>query len=148
LFDGSTICYQDKSVDVVVLSHVVEHLDNPREVLYEAARVARYVFVEVPLEDNCWLKMDFVPNDIGHINFYSIKTVRQLLQTCGLEIKAQKLSHSSLAAYRYRLGAKGYAAWIIKTAALLFPHLATKIWTYNYSLLASSTRASNNFGPA
>ena len=147
LFDGSAIRYQDKSVDLAILSHVVEHLENPREVLYEAARVARYVFVEVPLEDNRGLKMDFVPNDIGHINFYSIKTIRQLLQTCGLEIKAQKLSHSSQAAYRFRLGAKGYAAWGIKSAALVFPQLATRIWTYNCSLLASSSAVRNNFRP-
>lgn len=146
LFDGSTIRHQDKSFDLAILSHVVEHLENPREVLYEAARVARHIFVEVPLEDNRGLKMDFVPNDIGHINFYSIKTIRQLLQTCGLEIKDQKLSHSSRAAYRYRLGTKGYAAWGVKSAAIVFPQLATRIWTYNCSLLASSGAASNNFG--
>jgi len=146
LFDGSRIPYADKSVDLAILSHVVEHLENPREVLYEAARIARHVFVEVPLEDNRGLKMDFVPNEIGHINFYSMKTIRQLLQTCGLEIKAQKLSHSSLAGYRYRLGPKAYAAWAIKSAALMFPRLATKMWTYNCSLLAGSSRTSSNFG--
>jgi methionine biosynthesis protein MetW len=146
LFDGSRIPYADKSVDLAILSHVVEHLENPREVLYEAARIARHVFVEVPLEDNRGLKMNFVPNDIGHINFYSMKTIRQLLQTCGLEIKAQKLSHSSFASYRYRLGPKAYAAWCIKSAALMFPHLATKIWTYNCSLLAGSSGPSSNCG--
>jgi 2-polyprenyl-3-methyl-5-hydroxy-6-metoxy-1,4-benzoquinol methylase len=141
LFDGSTIPCNDKSVDLAILSHVVEHLENPRELLYEAARVARYVFVEVPLEDNRGLKMDFVPNDVGHINFYSAKTIRQLLQTCRLELRAQKLSHSTLAGYRYRLGAKGYAAWGIKSAALLFPHFATKMWTYHCSLVAASNQS-------
>ena len=148
LFNGSTISYPDRSIDLAILSHVVEHLENPREVLYEAARVAQYVFVEVPLEDNCGLKMDFIPNNVGHINFYSIKTIRQLLQTCGLEIKAQKVSHSSLASYRYRLGPKGCAAWGIKSVALLLPHFATKIWTYHCSLLASSSGINNNFGAA
>jgi len=139
-YDGSRIPYESKSVDLAILSHVVEHLENPREVLYEAARVAHHVFVEVPLEDNCGLKMDFIPNDVGHINFYSIKTIRQLIQTCDLEIKAHKLSNSSLAAYSYRLGTKGYVAWGIKSSALLIPRLAAKIWTYNYSLIASSCR--------
>ena len=148
LFNGSTISYPDKSIELAILSHVVEHLENPREVLYEAARVAQYVFVEVPLEDNRGLKMDFVPNDVGHINFYSIKTIRQLLQTCGLEIKAQRLSHSSLAGYRYRLGPKGYAAWGIKSTALLLPQFATKIWTYHCSLLARSSGMNDNFGAA
>jgi len=146
LFDGTLVPYADRSVDLAILTHVVEHLENPREILYEAARVATYVFVEVPLEDNRSLTMDFVPNEIGHINFYSIKTIRQLLQTCGLEIKAQKISHSSLAGYRYRLGNKGYAAWSVKSAALLFPQLATKIWTYHCSLVAGSPESNNNFG--
>lgn len=148
LFDGTRVPYADGSVDLAILSHVVEHLENPRELLYEAARVASYVFVEVPLEDNCGLTMDFVPNEIGHINFYSIKTIRQLLQTCGLEIKCQKISHSSLAGYRYRLGNKGYAAWGVKSAALLFPQLATKLWTYHCSLVARSSGLAHTFGAA
>jgi SAM-dependent methyltransferase len=146
-FDGSRIPFQNKNFDLAILSHVVEHLENPREVLYEAARIARYIFVEVPLEDNQGLKMDFVPNDIGHINFYSIKTIRQLLQTCGMRVEAQRLSHSSLAGYRYRLGSQGYAAWGIKSAALVFPRVATKLWTYHCSLLAT-TGNGNNFHPA
>lgn len=136
-FDGGRIPRANQSVDLAVLSHVIEHVENPRELLHEAARVARHVFVEVPLEDNRGLKMDFVANDSGHINFYSIKTVRQLLQTCDLKIEAQKISHSSLVAYRYRLGVRGFAAWSVKSAALLFPRLATAVWTYHYSLLAT-----------
>lgn len=140
-FDGGRIPRAEKSVDLAVLSHVIEHVENPRELLFEASRVARFVFVEVPLEDNRGLGLDFVPNSIGHINFYSIKTIRQLLQTSALKIEAQKLSHSSLAGYRYRLGRKGLAAWGIKSAALAFPSLATRVWTYHCSLLAGSDRS-------
>lgn len=147
-FDGGRIPRGEKSVDLAILSHVIEHVENPRELLFEASRVARFVFVEVPLEDNRGLGLDFVPNDIGHINFYSIKTIRQLLQTSALRIEAQKLSHSSLAGYRYRLGRKGFAAWGIKSAALAFPGLATKVWTYHCSLLASSDRSLNGGFPA
>lgn len=139
LFDGSRIPFQDRSFDLAILSHVVEHLESPREILTEAVRVARYVFVEVPLEDNRGLGMDFVPNDIGHINFYSVKTIRQLVQTCRMRITAQKVSHSSLAGYRYRLGSRGYVAWAIKSATLPFPRIATRLWTYHYSLLATGT---------
>ena len=50
VFDGYTIPYDDNAFDLVVLSHVVEHVEHPRKLLYEAKRVARYVFIEVPLE--------------------------------------------------------------------------------------------------
>jgi hypothetical protein len=142
-FDGGCIPRAAKSVDLAILSHVIEHVENPRELLFEASRVARFVFVEVPLEDNRGLGIDFVPNEIGHINFYSIKTIRQLLQTCGLRIEAQELSHSSLAGYRDRLGRSGFAAWGIKSAALVFPSLASKVWIYHCSLLARSDRSLN-----
>jgi ubiquinone/menaquinone biosynthesis C-methylase UbiE len=143
LFNGSRIPFEDRAFDLAILTHVVEHLENPREVLYEAARVAQYVFVEVPLEDNFHLKMNFVPNDVGHINFYSLKTFRQLLQTCRMQIKGQKLSHSRLKGYQYRLGTKGYAAWAVKSMVLLFPRIASALWTYHYSLLATTVPSSN-----
>jgi SAM-dependent methyltransferase len=136
VFNGSNIPLPDGAIDLVILTHVVEHLENPRELLYEARRVGRFVFVEVPLEDTWKLGKDFVPNEIGHINFYSVKTIRQFVQTCGLTIESQKLSHSSPESYHYRLGALGFAAWSIKSLALVMPSLATKLWTYQLSLLA------------
>ncbi len=51
-------------------SHVVEH---PRTLLHEARRVARHVFVEVPLEHNLRLPRDFAADDLGHINAYTRK---------------------------------------------------------------------------
>lgn len=42
----------DGSFDLAIQSHVLEHVEYPRVVSHEAARVADYVFVEVPLELN------------------------------------------------------------------------------------------------
>src|SRR5512139_3597117 len=42
-FDGSTISHADKSFDLAILSHVVEHLEHPRTLIREAHRVARRV---------------------------------------------------------------------------------------------------------
>src|SRR5580765_713243 len=49
VFDGYHLPYDDNKIDMAILSHVVEHVEHPRQLLYEASRVAKYVFVEVPL---------------------------------------------------------------------------------------------------
>lgn len=70
LFNGSNIPYEDSKFDLVILSHVLEHIEYPRKMLYEAARVSKYVFIEVPLEYNFRLKKNFLFNKVGHINFF------------------------------------------------------------------------------
>src|SRR5262249_32752443 len=61
-FEGYAVPYGDGAFDLAILSHVLEHVEHPRLLLNEAARVAGYVFVEVPLEHNRRLPADFVWN--------------------------------------------------------------------------------------
>lgn len=136
LFDGYTIPYEDKKFDLAILSHVVEHLEYPRRLLYEASRVAHFVFVEVPLEDNLRLKKDFVFDHVGHINFYSSKTIRQLLQSCDLEVLSQVVRHASFPLYQYQYGSKAWLRYLPKKFLLrLAPQLAPYLWTYHSALV-------------
>jgi ubiquinone/menaquinone biosynthesis C-methylase UbiE len=135
-FDGERIPFVDGAFDLAVLSHVIEHVENPRKLLYEAKRVARRVFVEVPLEHNLLLPRDFVADDLGHINAYTSKTVRRLVQSCGFEVLAQIVTNRSRETYEYhgdRLGGLKY--WIKELALRVSPGVATAIWTYHGSLL-------------
>ena len=81
----------DARFDLAVLSHVLEHAEHPRRLLAEASRVARVLFVEVPLEDTWRLARDFTPDAVGHINFYSMASLRRLVQSCGLEVLDERV---------------------------------------------------------
>ena len=136
LFDGYNIPYDDKAFDLAILTHVLEHVEYPRKILYEASRVASNVYVEVPLEDNIRLKKDFTLNTIGHINFYSKKTIRRLIQTSGFEILDQSVINSSYSAYKFQYGKKGLIRYLTKELALkVIPFLATNLFTFDYSML-------------
>ena len=136
VFDGRHVPYQDQSFDLVILSHVVEHLEHPRQLLYEACRVGKAVFVEVPLEDTRTLSPKYVPDHVGHINVYSPRTIRHLLQTCGLEIQKEYVHVPSLKAHRHSSGLKGILKYTTKRMALsVIPSLSTQMFTYHASFL-------------
>lgn len=145
VFEGYSIPYADSRFDVAILSHVVEHLEHPRQLLYEAARVAKLVFVEVPLEDTVRLTRDYIFDPVGHINFYSPKTIRRLIQTCELDVISQQITNSSRLVYQYRLGSvRGAATYLLKESLLhISEALATRLLTYNCSLLCAKSRPSS-----
>ena len=137
LFDGYRIPYEDSRFDLAILSHVLEHVEHPRQLLYEASRVARHVFVEVPLEDTLRMPRDFVFDPVGHINFYSRKSIRRLAQSCDLRVVREKVTTPAKGAYVYRSGGvKGRLAYHVKEALLrLHPGLATSLSTYHGALV-------------
>lgn len=92
-FDGYQIPYPDDSFDLVILAHVLEHVEHERQLLRELKRVARYLVIEVPLDYRFGVDKrmkHFL--DYGHINMYTPTSLRFLLQSEGLEILADKTS--------------------------------------------------------
>jgi SAM-dependent methyltransferase len=140
LFDGYKVPYEDEQFDLIILSHVVEHVEHPRRLLAEASRVAKLVFVEVPVEDTLRMNKDYVFDSVGHINFYSPKTIRRLLQTSGLEVLAQRVAGSSRAVYLFQSGTKGVLTHMVKSAALaVAPSIAPHVFSYHSALLCRRT---------
>ncbi len=93
VFDGYHIPFDDNSFDLVILSHVLKHVEHERLLLRELKRVARYCVIEVPRDYKFG-----VDNKIkhflayGHINVYTPTSLRYLLLTEGLEVETDLTS--------------------------------------------------------
>lgn len=126
------------SADLVVLSHVVEHLEHPRELLYQAHRLAPWTIIEVPTELNIGAPKDYVVDSLGHINKYNALSIRHLVQSCGFEVVTQFTSNPSRdVALFYRNTGRARLKWQTKEAALkVVPPLARHLFTYHETLLA------------
>ncbi|TCD11514.1 class I SAM-dependent methyltransferase [Pedobacter frigidisoli] len=93
VFDGYKIPYEDDSFDLVILAHVLEHVEHERMLIRELKRVAKYIVVEVPKDYRFGVDermKHFL--DYGHINMYTPTSLRFLLQSEGLEILEDKVS--------------------------------------------------------
>lgn len=82
-YDGGTLPLDDDSVDTVFLFEVIEHLEEPAELLREARRVARQTvllstpnctqsFGEVPIEFSHML-------DVDHRQYFTVASLSELL---------------------------------------------------------------------
>jgi SAM-dependent methyltransferase len=135
-FEGTRLPVDDRSFDLAILSHVIEHVEDPRALLFEARRVARSVFVEAPLELNFRTPSHFEWTDVGHINLYNPLLLRHLCESCGLRIVAEQVTCPSRRIFEFQSGRMGVAKWAIKRGLLILKPLATLLVTYNGSVLA------------
>lgn len=102
-FDGYRIPYPDKSFDTAICIHVLEHVEHERMLLREIGRVAKDIFLEIPLEGGFRGKINY---KYGHINYYTPLSFRALIESSGLEICASKVVTSSSDYEQYLYGRK------------------------------------------
>ena len=79
--------------DVIILSHVLEHIQEPGIMIKSIINKFNfsYIIIEVPLEDLLVSKfkgvfIDRKKNKAGHVNFFSSKTIKDLLLKNDLKI--------------------------------------------------------------
>lgn len=144
-FDGQTLDFDDRTFDLVIATHVVEHVPNPRMFLSELARVCRqFIYVEVPCEMKARSPRAKLQSalDIGHINGYSPEYFLILLQTTGLNVLEMELFDHSAGVHRFHSsGLKSLVNMTIRRALLrLSPLLAARLFCYHCGALASPSR--------
>jgi len=86
-FDGYHLPFEDDSMDLIILTHVLEHVEHERLLLREIKRVAKMVVIEVPRDYRAGVDTrikHFLA--YGHINVYTPTSLRYLLLTEGLEV--------------------------------------------------------------
>jgi len=101
-FDGYEIPYADDSFDLVILAHVLEHVEHERILIRELKRIAKHIVIEVPLDYRFGVDKrmkHFL--DYGHINMYTPTSLRFLLQSEGLEIVSDQVSMTPTATTKF-----------------------------------------------
>lgn len=139
-YDGRHIPFEDSSFDLVYATHVLEHVTDEREFLYELRRVARrYIYVEVPCELHFRTNYGALQNslNIGHINAYTFRSFALTLETSGLRVVKMSVFDHSYAMHRFHSSPLKAAAKVAMRRPLLAlnAQLASQIFTYHVGAL-------------
>lgn len=102
-FDGYILPFQDKFFDLVILSHVLEHVEYERALLRELLRVSKNQIIEIPMDCNA-LKDEvyhLLGPSYGHINAHTPESLRFLLSTENFLVVDDLLGQYSLELQEY-----------------------------------------------
>jgi SAM-dependent methyltransferase len=144
LYDGARLPAADQAYELGVLSHVLEHVEEPAALLAEAARACAAIVVEVPLEANWSARRQGKRRHaiaVGHLQRFDRRSVRAAVSRAGLSVAAElqdplpREVHSFFA-----VGASGHARagakWALRGVLhRLSPALARRVFTVHYACL-------------
>jgi SAM-dependent methyltransferase len=134
----------DGEFDVVVASHVIEHLQEPERFLEAVRRRIRapYAVFEVPLEDLAvgrvrGLFRDRTRNRAGHVQFFTPRSFEDLLSRSGYEVLARHhyVPILSLDTVRFLAAKNGYGPLMRAVKPVLsnlLPRVFYHAWKHVY----------------
>ena len=149
--------------DVIVLSHVLEHTDDPAALVVRALAAARYLVIEVPLEGT-WMgafrgilrrvvtRRRRTDNAAGHIQFFSAADIHRLVHWSGGDVMRSR-TYFPESGYRHmRSGATGwrrlyYSIWLIAHRAIGSRLLSHVYYGHFAALVAKRTVADLRVAP-
>lgn len=140
-FDGYKIPHVDKSFDLGLAIHVLEHVEHERMFLLEAKRACKNLYIEVPLELTRNLDRSIrLSGPYGHINFYTPGSFKNLLKTCGLKVDKMMVFPHDLEYEQHLAGKqKGWIKYQIRHGLLkVAPKFAVRNMVYMAGALCSA----------
>jgi len=142
LFDGYQIPYPDNHFDLVVCSHVLEHVEHERILLREIKRVSKYQIFEVPIDFSFYVdrKLEHFLS-YGHINIYTPSLFRFLLKSENFEVKKDinYFYHDDVLRLLYGKNKSAYYITKIKFALLNMVPYLKGIKPSSYAVLTEKT---------
>lgn len=142
LFDGYKIPYADNHFDLIICSHVMEHVEHERVLLREIKRVSKHQIFEVPIDFSLYVdkQVDHYLS-YGHINIYTPALFRFLLKSEKFKVLKDICYLYSDDVLKHFLGGNKFRFYKIKVLfAILkmFPYLRG-IKTSSYAVLTTKT---------
>jgi SAM-dependent methyltransferase len=143
-YDGERLPFSPREFDLTILSHVLEHVTRPHELLAEAARVSRAVVFEVPLEANLSAARRAKRShalEVGHLHRLDRTAARAIAHDAGLRIAGElddSLSREALSFFARgsQASAAASAKWAVRAGVhRLAPSLARRTFTVHYACL-------------
>jgi SAM-dependent methyltransferase len=149
-YDGRRIPHHDRSFDLGIVSHVLEHVPEPPQLLAETARVCAAIVVEVPLERNWSARRASRRGrsaDAGHLHRLDRTAIRRIVGEAGLTTLAELFDALPLEAQTFFAGRRqlpaAFARWAIRRSlARVAPPVARRAFTLHYACLCRPPDAS------
>jgi ubiquinone/menaquinone biosynthesis C-methylase UbiE len=120
-FDGYNLPFSDKTFDLAICSHVIEHVEYPRKLLLEIKRISKFQIFEVPIDFSFWVDKKFKHfNAYGHINIYTPALFNFLLYTVGFEIERKKCALYNKRVFDFQFKGKPHKQLAISIKRLIW----------------------------
>lgn len=132
-FDGYKIDSADRTYDLGIAIHVLEHVEHERAFIAEIIRACKIAYLEVPLELTIRVERAIrTSGKYGHINFYTPSSFKNLLRTSNADILKFCVFPNSREYEVFVSGSlRGTIKHVVRSTALrVAPQVATYAMTY------------------
>jgi len=90
----------NKKFDILILSHILEHIEEPKDFLLTYKGFFTKIYIEVPDFERYYLnkyrkdlKMDLIYSDNDHVSEFDRNEIQEMLKECNIEIIEEEFKY-------------------------------------------------------
>ena len=145
-FDGTHIPAEDSAFDLVIATHVLEHVPTPQPLVDELLRVSRRaLLIEVPLERNVSARRPAAraaSEAAGHLHRFDRGQMRRMIARPGWRIRAELVDPLPAAVHAFGADtpaarARARVKSLVRSGLTLWPPLGERLITLHYAVIAT-----------